>query len=120
MVDKSVRLNVKRQDTPQSPSHWEEFELRWRPGMNVISALRDIAMNPVDRHGKPTIPITYDSNCLEDVCGSCAMRINGRAAMVCSSLVDSWNSPFVSRTALTISRCTRPVGQPRRAVRESQ
>lgn len=94
MVDKSVRLNVKRQDTPQSPSHWEEFELRWRPGMNVISALRDIAMNPVDRHGKPTIPITYDSNCLEDVCGSCAMRINGRAAMACSSLVDKLEQPI--------------------------
>jgi len=94
MVDKSVRLNVKRQDTPQSPSDWEEFELRWRPGMNVISALRDIAMNPVDRHGKPTIPITYDSNCLEEVCGSCAMRINGRAAMACSSLVDKLEQPI--------------------------
>ncbi|MCI0401922.1 MAG: 2Fe-2S iron-sulfur cluster-binding protein, partial [Acidobacteria bacterium] len=32
---------------------------------------------------------TYDANCLEEVCGSCAMRINGRARMACSALVPS-------------------------------
>src|ERR1019366_1366247 len=62
-------------------------ELRWRPGMNIISALMDIAISPTDRYGKQTMPITYDSNCLEEVCGSCAMRINGRAAMACSRLL---------------------------------
>ena len=61
--------------------------------MNVISGLMDIAMDPVDRTGKPTTPIIYDSNCLEEVCGSCAMRINGKAAMACSSLVDKLKHP---------------------------
>ena len=45
--------------------------------MNVISSLMEIAANPVTRDGKATTPITYDSNCLEEVCGSCAMLING-------------------------------------------
>ena len=94
MADRTVRLNIERQDNPNSKPYWEEFELRWRPGMNVISALMDIAMNPVDRHGKQTMPITYDSNCLEEVCGSCAMRINGRAAMACSSLIDKLEQPI--------------------------
>ena len=94
MADRTVRLNIERQDNPHSKAYWEEFELRWRPGMNVISALMDIAMNPVDRHGKQTMPITYDSNCLEEVCGSCAMRINGRAAMACSSLIDKLEQPI--------------------------
>ena len=62
--------------------------------MNVISGLMDIAMNPVDRTGRPTTPITYDSNCLEEVCGSCAMLINGRAAMACSSLVHKLEQPI--------------------------
>src|SRR5579872_4522652 len=93
MADRTVRLKIKRQDRPQSEPYWEEFELGWRPGMNVISALMDIAMNPVDCRGKPTMPIVYDSNCLEEVCGSCAMRINGRAAMACSSLVDKLKHP---------------------------
>ena len=54
----------------------------------------DIAANPVTRDGKPTTPITYDSNCLEEVCGSCAMLINGRARMACSALVDKLEQPI--------------------------
>src|ERR1035437_9842578 len=94
MADRTVRLNIERQDNPNSKPYWEEFELRWRPGMNIISALMDIAISPTDRYGKQTMPITYDSNCLEEVCGSCAMRINGRAAMACSSLIDKLEQPL--------------------------
>ena len=94
MAEKTVRLDIKRQNNPNSEPYREEFELRWRPGMNVISALMDIAMDPVDRRGKRTMPIAYDSNCLEEVCGSCAMRINGRAAMACSSLIDKLEQPI--------------------------
>src|SRR6267378_3668645 len=90
---KSVVLRIKRQNTPASASYWEEFELAWHPGMNVISALMEIAANPVTREGKPTTPITYDSNCLEEVCGSCAMLINGRARMACSALIDNLEQP---------------------------
>jgi succinate dehydrogenase / fumarate reductase iron-sulfur subunit len=62
--------------------------------MNVISSMMDIAANPVTRDGKPSRPITYDSNCLEEVCGSCAMLINGRARMACSALVDKLEQPI--------------------------
>jgi succinate dehydrogenase / fumarate reductase iron-sulfur subunit len=91
---KSVILKIKRQDNPNAPSRWEEFELAWEPGMNVISSMMEIARNPVTRDGKPTTPITYDSNCLEEVCGSCAMLINGRARMACSALVDNLEQPI--------------------------
>ena len=94
MAGKSVRLEIMRQDTPSSHSYWEEFELQWRPGMNVISALMEIALNPVTVRGKHTAPIVYDSNCLEEVCGSCAMLINGQAAMACSSLLDKLEQPI--------------------------
>jgi succinate dehydrogenase / fumarate reductase iron-sulfur subunit len=90
---KSVVITIKRQNTPTSASYWEEFELAWHPGMNVISSLMEIAANPVTREGKPTTPITYDSNCLEEVCGSCAMLINGRARMACSALMDNLEQP---------------------------
>ncbi len=92
--NKSVIIKVKRQENPNSKSHWEEFELPWKRGMNVISSLMDIAANPVTRDRKPTTPITYDSNCLEEVCGSCAMLINGRARMACSALVDKLEKPI--------------------------
>ncbi len=94
MAEKTVRLRIKRQADPEAKPHWEEFELPWRRGMNVISSLMEIAANPVTRAGKPTTPITYDSNCLEEVCGSCAMLINGRARMACSALVDKLEQPI--------------------------
>ena len=107
MTDKTVRFVIRRQATPQSEPFWEEFDLRWRPGMNVISGLMDIAMNPVDRTGKPTTPIAYDSNCLEEVCGSCAMRINSKAAMACSSLVDKTQASRSPGTIVALSGCSR-------------
>jgi succinate dehydrogenase / fumarate reductase iron-sulfur subunit len=94
MADKTVRFIIKRQETPQSKPYWEEFDLGWRPGMNVITGLMDIAMNPVDRLGKTTQPIVYESNCLEEICGSCAMIINGKGRMACSALVNKLDHPI--------------------------
>jgi len=94
MAEKMVQFKIKRQETPAAKAHWEEFELAWHPGMNVISSLMEIARNPVTKDGKSTTPITYDSNCLEEICGSCAMLINGRARMACSALVDNLEKPI--------------------------
>jgi len=94
MANNPVIIKIKRQDTPNSKPYWDEFELPYKPGRNVISALMEIAANPVTRDGKQTTPITYDSNCLEEVCGSCAMLINGRTRMACSALVDKLEQPI--------------------------
>jgi succinate dehydrogenase / fumarate reductase, iron-sulfur subunit len=94
MSEGTVRFLIRRQDTPQAKDRWEEFDIRSRPGLNVITALMDIATDPVDRFGNRTAPIAYESNCLEEVCGSCAMLINGRAAMACSALVHKLQQPI--------------------------
>ncbi len=75
--NKTVIIKIKRQLTPKAKATWEEFEIAHKPNMNITSALMEIAANPVTRDGKKTTPVTYDSNCLEEVCGSCAMLING-------------------------------------------
>jgi len=90
----NVIIKIKRQNTPNSEPYWEEFELPYKPGRNVTSALMEIASNPVTRNGRRTTPITYDANCLEEVCGSCAMVINGRARMACSALLDKLEQPL--------------------------
>jgi succinate dehydrogenase / fumarate reductase iron-sulfur subunit len=89
-----VLVKVKRQSAPKQSAHWEEFRLQWRPYMNVIICLRDISENPVTSDGRATTPVSYDSNCLEEVCGSCAMLINGKARMACSALVDQLDQPI--------------------------
>ena len=92
--NKSVIIKIKRQLTPEAKPSWEEFEIPYKPNMNVTSALMEIAANPVTRDGKQTTPVTYDSNCLEEICGSCAMLINGRARMACSALLDNLEKPI--------------------------
>jgi succinate dehydrogenase / fumarate reductase, iron-sulfur subunit len=94
MVNKTVSFEIKRQASPDDPAVWETFEVELRPGMNVISGLMDIAANPVTASGKPSTPVTYDSCCLEEICGSCAMRINGKARMACSTLVENVEQPI--------------------------
>ena len=94
MPDKQIVFKIKRQSDPQSKAYWEEFAIPYRPNMNVISVLMEIALNPVTRDGKASTPVVYDSNCLEEVCGSCAMLINGRTRMACSALVDNLQQPI--------------------------
>jgi succinate dehydrogenase / fumarate reductase iron-sulfur subunit len=94
MANKSIIIRVKRQAEPNSSSFWEEFEIPYRPNMNVISVLMEIAANPVTKDGKASTPITYDSNCLEEICGSCAMLINGKTQMACSALIDKLPQPI--------------------------
>src|SRR5579859_3856988 len=94
MSERLVQLRIKRQAAPNAPATWEDFTIPYKPGMNVISAMMDIAANPVTQDGKTTTPIAYDSNCLEEICGSCAMLINGKAKMACSALVDNLEQPI--------------------------
>lgn len=86
--NKTVKFVVTRQADPKTSSYTEEFELAYRPGMNVISALMEIQRNPVDSHGKETAPVCWESNCLEEVCGACSMVINGKPRQACAALVD--------------------------------
>jgi succinate dehydrogenase / fumarate reductase iron-sulfur subunit len=92
-MPRTIRLQVRRQDTPTSSGYWEEYEIPYRPRENVISVLMEIAKDPKTRDGKRTSPIVYDRACLEEVCGSCAMRVNGVARMACTSLIDSLEQP---------------------------
>ncbi|MFC5541510.1 MAG: succinate dehydrogenase iron-sulfur subunit [Bacilli bacterium] len=91
---KKVRFKILRQDNPNGASRWEEFDVPYRPGMNVISALMYIRQNPVTADGKQTTPVTWDMNCLEEVCGACSMVINGRPRQSCSALVDQLEQPI--------------------------
>ncbi|MDF2791480.1 MAG: succinate dehydrogenase, partial [Neobacillus sp.] len=92
--NKTVKFIVTRQDSPDSAPYEEEFELAYRPNMNVISALMEIRRNPVNTKGQATTPITWDSNCLEEVCGACSMVINGKPRQSCSALVDQLEQPI--------------------------
>lgn len=87
---RKVRLRILRQDAGDRPEtrRWEEFEVPYLPRMNVISALQQIQRDPRTVEGKEVAPVVWESVCLEEVCGSCTMVINGRVRQACSALVD--------------------------------
>ncbi len=95
MATTTVVLRIKRQEGPTAPSRWEEFHLTYKPRMNIISALMDIRRNPVTVDGKKTTPISWECNCLEEVCGACSMSVNGKVRQACSALVDQLVQPIV-------------------------
>ncbi|MGH7286054.1 MAG: succinate dehydrogenase iron-sulfur subunit, partial [Polyangiaceae bacterium] len=90
-LERSVKLKIRRQDGPDRPKtrRWEEFVVPWQPRMNVISALMEIRKNPVTIKGEKVTPVVWESVCLEEVCGSCTMLVNGKVRQSCTALVDA-------------------------------
>ena len=94
MAENTFIVRIKRQQRPDENIRWEEFEIRYRPHLNIITCLRDIAEHPLTRAGRESTPVSYEANCLEEVCGACAMLINGEPRQACSALVDDFEKPI--------------------------
>jgi len=92
--NKKIILKIKRQAGPEKPAQWETFAIDYRPGMNVITCLMEIRKNPRTQDGNKTPPVSWEQNCLEEVCGACTMVINGKVRQSCSSLVDNLEQPI--------------------------
>src|SRR5579862_5265739 len=83
-----IRLTVLRQAGADQEQYWDVFEIPFREKMNVISALIEIQKNPVTKEGRTVRPPVWEAACLEEVCGSCTMNINGRIRQACTALVE--------------------------------
>lgn len=94
---RTVALKVKRQDSPTAAPRWEEFEVPWEERLNVHAALMAIQRDPRTRDGRKTTPVVWDASCLEEVCGSCTMIINGGVMQACAALVDQLEEPIELR-----------------------
>jgi succinate dehydrogenase / fumarate reductase iron-sulfur subunit len=54
----------------------------------VISALMEIQKRPVTASGEKTTPVVWECVCLEEVCGSCTMLVDGHVRQSCSAMID--------------------------------
>lgn len=90
----NVEIRIKRQDSPSAPSYWMEFSVPYEEDMNVISLLQAIRRSPKDKSGKTVSPVTWESSCLEEVCGACTMVINGKVRQACTALVKNLEQPI--------------------------
>jgi len=91
-VSKRFILKIYRGEP--SRQYWEEFEIEITPYLNVIGALMEIQKNPVTRPGEKVTPVAWEQGCLEEVCGSCSMLVNGRPRQACTVIVE----PILKKT----------------------
>ncbi|MEO0477279.1 MAG: succinate dehydrogenase iron-sulfur subunit, partial [Planctomycetota bacterium] len=96
------RVRIERQDGPDQPSYWQEFEIPTTANQNIITVLQQIASKPVTIEGTKVRPVVWDCGCLEEVCGACTMVINGKARQSCSCLVDEFFEGSSNDQVITI------------------
>lgn len=94
MATKTVKFKFKRQDTPDTQPYWENYEIDYKPALNVISLIMAQHASPVTVEGTQSTPVVYQANCLEEVCGSCTVVVNGRVKQACTALVDKLEQPI--------------------------
>jgi len=85
-MEKKVTLKILRGEA--SDQYWEEFQLPLPPRANVISLLMDIQQSPITCAGKKVAPVAWEQGCLEEVCGSCSMLINGKPRQACTAVIE--------------------------------
>ncbi len=67
--------------------YFEEFELELTPFLNITTALLKLQKDPINRTKQKVTPVAWEQGCLEEVCGSCTILINGRPRQGCTALV---------------------------------
>ena len=85
-MSKKFTLKIYRGITGKQ--YWEEFELELKPFYNITSALMDIQKTPINKKGERVTPVAWEQGCLEVVCGSCSVLVNGRPVQGCVVLID--------------------------------
>lgn len=83
-----IRLKIQRQVSASEKPFWDSFEIPFRENMNVISTLMEIRKNPVNTDGKLVEPVAWEAACLEEVCGTCTMLVNGMIRQACTALIE--------------------------------
>jgi len=67
-------LKIWRQQSASSKGNFEEFKVSVSPHASILEMLDELNNN-LEREGK--IPISFESDCREGICGTCGLVING-------------------------------------------
>ncbi len=75
MSDKiNLTLNIWRQESASAKGDFEQFKVSVSPDASILEMLDEINNN-LEREGK--IPIAFESDCREGICGTCGLVVNG-------------------------------------------
>jgi succinate dehydrogenase / fumarate reductase iron-sulfur subunit len=76
----TITVQVKRYNPDTEETRWDEWQVQALPTWRILDALHQIKW---ELDGT----LTFRRSCAHGVCGSDAMRINGRNRLACKSLV---------------------------------
>src|SRR5438128_5667556 len=76
----TITVQIRRYNPDTDESRWDDFEVQALPTWRILDALHAIKW---EQDGT----LTFRRSCAHGVCGSDAMRINGRNRLACKSLV---------------------------------
>lgn len=80
-----------RRASAEARPYWQEFayEAAGRQSVSQVLAALNEREPLVDVAGKPAARIAWECGCLQQICGACSMRIDGRPALACNTFVDT-------------------------------
>ena len=84
-----MKVKILRQMTPATEPYWETFIYDGSADNTVAGVLDDLNYRDdiKDIHGNAVGRIGWECSCLQGVCGSCAMVINGTPALACETFL---------------------------------
>ena len=70
----NLTLNIWRQASATAKGNFEEFKVSISPDASILEMLDELN-NRLEKEGK--IPIAFESDCREGICGTCGLVVNG-------------------------------------------
>jgi len=71
----NLTLNIWRQESHVAKGDFEEFKISVSPDASILEMLDELN-NRLEKEGK--IPVAFESDCREGICGTCGLVVNGR------------------------------------------
>lgn len=71
----NLTLHIWRQESPAAKGRFDKYQVSVSPHASILEMLDDLN-NSLEKEGK--IPIAFESDCREGICGTCGLVINGQ------------------------------------------
>ena len=98
-----MKVRIKRQDDRRSAPYWQVFHFRGEGRITVAAILEKLNERDQleDIKGKQCRKIRWECGCMQKMCGSCAMVINGHPALACGVFINTDDTEILRLEPLT-------------------
>ena len=103
MIHLVYKIRIRRQESQKSDSYWQEFEFDGSKNSSVANVLKELnSRTPLkDNSGNIVTPISWECSCMVRKCGACAMLINERPRLACSTFLHTLKGSTITLEPLS-------------------